>query len=153
MVVVEDVSVFAAFLGGRGPAGVMTAQTKQTGAVAAELGGARVAAAEGSAVKTTSQAATQGVYEFADAANKGKTYVGQSGNMPRRLQEHGRAGRLAPGASATTTQVGGGRVPREVAEQGRINQLGGTRNVPGSRTSNIRNPVSKQRQKKLGVEE
>jgi RHS repeat-associated protein len=53
MVVVEDVSVFAAFLGGRGPAGVMTAQTKQTGAVAAEVGGARGVAAEASAAERT----------------------------------------------------------------------------------------------------
>jgi len=151
MVVVEDVSLFGAFLGGRGPAGVMTAEAKQTGAVAAELGGARVAAE--TTGQATAQASKQGIYEFADAANKGKTYVGQSGNMPSRLQQHGRTGRLAPGSSPTTTAVGGGRTTREVAEQGRINQLGGTRNVPGSKTSNIRNPVSKQRQKKLGVEE
>ena len=93
--------------------------------------------------------ATEGVYEFVDKANEGKTYVGQSGNIPARLKQHERNGRLAPVGGAKTKTVRGGKTKREVAEQKRLDQLGGPRNNPGSRTSNIRNPVSVERMRKL----
>jgi len=104
--------------------------------------------ARGVGSKTKGPVPKQGIYEFKDAANPGRTYVGQSGNIAKRLGQHSKAGRLAPGTRVKTTKVGGGKLFREVAEQGRINKLGGTRNIPGSRTSNKRNPVSKRRQKK-----
>jgi RHS repeat-associated protein len=40
MVVTEDVTLFAGLLGGKAPAGVMTAESRQTAAVAAEVGNA-----------------------------------------------------------------------------------------------------------------
>jgi hypothetical protein len=45
--------------------------------------------------------------------------------------------------------VKGGKTAREVAEQKRINELGGTKNKPGSQTSNDRNPIGKKREKKI----
>jgi len=47
--------------------------------------------------------------------------------------------------------VPGGKTQREIAEQKRIDALGGTQNKSGSQTSNIRNPVSPQRQKELSI--
>ncbi|MEI2689195.1 MAG: RHS repeat-associated core domain-containing protein [Anaerolineae bacterium] len=44
---------------------------------------------------TTPAAATEGIYEFRDLQDlTGRTYVGQSGNIPQRLQEHVQSGRL-----------------------------------------------------------
>jgi hypothetical protein len=91
------------------------------------------------------QPVQQGIYEFADAASPGRTYVGQSGNLPARLSQHTTSGRLAEGTKVRTSAVNGGKTAREVAEQKRINQLGGTREKPGSRTSNIRNPIGPKR--------
>jgi len=141
MVFVEDVSVFGGLLSGKPQAGVMVADSEESAVIAAEVGNST----RGASVQTPKE----GIYEFPDAQNPGRTYVGQSGNMPQRLGTHGRTGRLAAGENPSTTSVGGGRIARETAEQTRINQLGGTRSVPGSRTSNIRNPVSRQRQRKL----
>jgi hypothetical protein len=92
---------------------------------------------------------TEGNYEFPDAKNPGKTYVGQSGNVETRLAQHEKNGKLAPGTDVKVTEVPGGKTAREVAEQKRINQLGGTRNNPGSQTSNERNPIGKRREKKI----
>jgi hypothetical protein len=91
----------------------------------------------------------EGVYNFPDATAPGKTYVGQSGNMPQRLSQHESSGKLAPGTEVTTQEVPGGKTSRELAEQQKINSLGGTKAQPGSRTSNVRNPVSPERLKKL----
>ena len=44
----------------------------------------------------------QGIYEFPDQAAGGTPYVGQSGNIPKRLKQHEKAGRLDPGTEATT---------------------------------------------------
>jgi RHS repeat-associated protein len=91
----------------------------------------------------------EGVYNFPDATAPGKTYVGQSGNMPQRLSQHESSGKLAPGTEVTTQEVPGGKTSRELAEQQKINSLGGTKAQPGSQTSNVRNPVSPERLKKL----
>jgi hypothetical protein len=80
----------------------------------------------------------KGIYEFQDLANPGMTYVGQSGNIPRRLRRHVRKGRLANLSAATTTPVRGGKFQREIAEQNRINALGG---LGGGRVSNKVNPI------------
>lgn len=45
--------------------------------------------------------------------------------MARRLGDHVRAGRLGPLGEATVTEVPGGRFARELAEQARIDELGG----------------------------
>ena len=52
------------------------------------------------------------------------------------------------GTDPKITEVKGGKTAREVAEQRRINQLGGTKDNPGSQASNQRNPIGKGRQKK-----
>lgn len=109
--------------------------------------------ASGTGLKNLTGAAlrsgTEGTYEFPDSKNPGKTYVGQSGNVESRLGQHGKSGKLAPGTDPKVTPVKGGKTARGVAEQKRINELGGTRNKPGSQTSNERNPIGKKREKKV----
>jgi len=85
--------------------------------------------------------ANEGIYEFNAAS--GKTYVGQSGDIATRLDQHLATGKLLPGdlPSVQTTEVLGGKTAREVAEQLRINQLGGVQNL-----ENIRNPIGPARQ-------
>jgi len=48
---------------------------------------------------------------------------------------------LLPGTEVNTTEVLGGKTAREIAEQLRINSLGGVRNL-----ENIRNPIGAARQ-------
>jgi RHS repeat-associated protein len=67
--------------------------------------------------------AKEGIYEFIAAS--GKKYVGQSGNIPRRLGEHARSGKLPEGAEVVTRHVPGGKAARQVVEQRRIDELGG----------------------------
>lgn len=77
--------------------------------------------------------AGEGIYEF--TASSGKTYVGQSSNIPRRIVEHIKSGKLLAKNAKTlkTTQVGGGRIAREIAEQARIDRLGGVKNLENAR--------------------
>ena len=91
----------------------------------------------------------EGIYEFSDAKHPGKTYVGQSGDVEKRLGQHIAPGKVEPETSVTIKPVAGGKTAREVAEQRRINQLGGTANRPGSQTSNQRNPIGQKRQKRI----
>jgi RHS repeat-associated protein len=103
----------------------------------------------GAATETTasrSGAAREGIYEGPDAKAPGRTYVGQSGDIPSRLSQHEAAGKFPSGTKVSTTEVTGGKTAREVAEHNRIQQLGGVRSQPGSQTSNIRNPIGKNRQ-------
>ena len=74
---------------------------------------------------------TQGIYEFPDALAGGKTYVGSSGDITARLLRHLRSGKLSPQdfANVRRTYVPGGRAAREVAEQQRIDDLGGIENL------------------------
>ncbi len=95
---------------------------------------------------TESAQPAEGVYEFPDAQSPGRTYVGQSQDIDRRLPEHERNGKKNPAEEAKRTEVKGGRTSREVAEQRRINELGGTKAQPGSKTSNVRNPIGPKRQ-------
>lgn len=87
------------------------------------------------------QIAKEGIYEFTAAS--GRTYVGQSGNIGQRLLQHIASGKLLPEDLATvrTTEVLGGKTMREIAEQLRINALGGVKNL-----ENIRNPIGIARQ-------
>jgi hypothetical protein len=80
--------------------------------------------------------ANEGIYEFTSFS--GKTYVGQSGDIAARIGQHVYSGMLLPEdlSSVQTTEVLGGKTAREVAEQLRINQLGGVQNL-----QNIRNPI------------
>ena len=88
---------------------------------------------------------TSGTYEFPDQQNPGKTYVGQSGNVERRLRTHNRNGRLADAQGAIVTEIPGGKFNREIAEQNRINELGG---VKGGQVSNKRNPIGVAREER-----
>ncbi len=83
--------------------------------------------------------ATEGIYQF--TAVSGKTYIGQSGNIAARLEEHIASGKLLPGTVVKTTEVLGGKTAREIAEQLRINSFGGIKYL-----ENIRNPIRPARQ-------
>ena len=61
-------------------------------------------------------------------------------------------GNFPAGTEVKTTEGTGGKTAREVAEHNRIQQLGGVRSQPGSQTSNIRNPIGKNRQHLLKKE-
>jgi hypothetical protein len=80
------------------------------------------------------------VEEFTSAS--GKTYVGQSGDICRRIGEHLASGKLLEADLATlrTTAVSGGKTAREIAEQLRINELGGIKML-----ENTRNAIGKAR--------
>jgi uncharacterized protein RhaS with RHS repeats len=78
--------------------------------------------------------AVGGIYEF--VATTGRRYVGQSKDIARRIGQHISDGRLGEGAEVIWRRVTGGRTAREVAEQVRIDELGGVDNL-----ENIRNPI------------
>jgi RHS repeat-associated protein len=82
--------------------------------------------------------AKEGRYEFPDQAAGGTPYVGQSGNIPRRLGDHETAGRLKPGTETATT-VSGGKTAREIAEHKRIQEITG--GVPASKSDKVSNKV------------
>jgi RHS repeat-associated protein len=118
-------------------AGAVLTDTLRTAALAAPAAGLLRSGATAGASEV-GVIASEGIYEF--TAMSGRTYVGQSGNITRRLAEHVRAGRLAPGTPVRTTEVLGGRTTREVAEQLRINELGGIQVL-----ENVRNPIGPNR--------
>ncbi|HET6881835.1 MAG TPA: polymorphic toxin-type HINT domain-containing protein [Pirellulales bacterium] len=80
----------------------------------------------------------EGIYEF--TAKNGKTYVGQSNDILRRLLEHIASKKLKKSDIVTIKYrpVSGGKLAREIAEQFRIQALGGIR---GGFLDNKRNPV------------
>lgn len=89
----------------------------------------------------TAAVSEEGIYEFVSAS--GKTYVGQSGQISTRIGQHLRSGKFA-GSDATQvarTRVLGGKTVREIAEQTRINELGGIENL-----ENKVNPIGAMRQ-------
>lgn len=90
------------------------------------------------AVVKASGVTKAGRYEFPDQAAGGKPYVGQSSNIPKRLNRHGRTGRYAPG-TATTTAVPGGRTAREISEHQRIQEITG--GVPARQSDSVSNQV------------
>jgi len=93
--------------------------------------------------KNSSQV-VEGIYEFTAAS--GKTYVGQSKNIAARLKQHIASGKLLPGTSVKTTEVLGGKTAREIAEQLRINSLGGIYQDGIKVLENIRNPIGPAKQ-------
>ena len=94
-----------------------------------------------SAAAVAAKEAKQGIYEF--RSSTGQTYVGQSGDICCRIQQHLNTGNLPAEnvSTVTTQQVTGGKTAREVAEQLRINELGGVKNL-----KNVRNPIGPARQ-------
>jgi RHS repeat-associated protein len=111
------------------------------------MAGGRIAALGLSGRAAASKLAMEeGIYEF--AAISGRTYVGQSAKISSRLVQHVRSGKLAASdvASVRRTQVLGGKVTREVAEQLRINELGGI-----SRLENKVNPIGPARKHLLDL--
>lgn len=76
----------------------------------------------------------EGVYEF--IGKSGKKYVGQTGRGGARFAEHIADKKLVAGTSVTITEVLGGKTQREIAEQLRIDALGGVGNL-----ENKRNPI------------
>ena len=87
----------------------------------------------------------EGIYEFTSAS--GLKYVGQSGNIPARIQQHINSGRLLIGdiASLQVKEVLGGKLAREIAEQLRIDKLGGIYQNGIKMLDNFRNPIGKAR--------
>lgn len=102
-------------------------------AVAAATGGA-VLARGGTARILAGGKNASGIYQFPTAVGN---YVGQSGNIGVRLGQHGQ--RVA--GSVQRWKVGGGKLQREIAEQARINRLGGISNL-----ANKVNPIGPARQ-------
>jgi GIY-YIG catalytic domain len=94
-----------------------------------------------SGAATTGAKATEGVYEV--TTKTGSEYVGQSGNIPQRLNQHVQSGKVTPesAAAAKTTDVPGGKTSREVAEQTKINGKGGI-----GKLDNKRNPIGPKRE-------
>ncbi len=88
--------------------------------------------------------AEEGIYEFPAAS--GRTYVGQSGSISTRIGQHLRSGKLvaSDATQVARTEVLGGKTAREVAEQMRINDLGGIENL-----ENKVNPIGKRRESLL----
>jgi RHS repeat-associated protein len=121
-----------------GASGVGSALRGESSAVFQEVRQTITLGAEKTAAKIGVQA-TEGIYEFTAAS--GKTYVGQSGNIAARMEQHMASGKLLLGTPVNTTEVLGGKTAREIAEQLRINELGGIRNL-----ENIRNPIGANRQ-------
>jgi len=70
--------------------------------------------------------------------------VGQSKNIAARLKQHTKSGKLLPGTSVKITEVPGGKTAREIAEQLRINSLGGIKKL-----ENLRNPIGPARKNLL----
>lgn len=126
--------------------GTVAAAPEIVGASEAALSGISRAESEVPAVEgAATTSVREGIYEGPDANAPGRTYVGQSGNIPARLADHEASGKFPAGTKITTTEVRGGKTAREVAEHNRIQDLGGVRSKPGSRTSNQRNPIGSKR--------
>jgi|CXWL01.1.fsa_nt_gi RHS repeat-associated protein len=111
-----------------------------TGAVSGLLAGSLPTAAVPATTssKSSSTVVREGIYEFADQTAGGKPYVGQAVDVPARLAQHTRAGRLQPG-TATTTEVTGGKLAREIAEHRRIQEI--TKGVPARQSPAVANKV------------
>jgi RHS repeat-associated protein len=131
MTVENMVGDFAA--GATGAAAVRVIAPAIAAAGRASVSGAatEAGAAEGGVVK-------EGIYEFFDQ-QAGKPYVGQSSNIPARLEQHVKAGRIASPKDATTKSVPGGKTAREIAEHKRIQEITG--GVPARMSNKVANKV------------
>ena len=87
---------------------------------------------------------TEGIYEFAEDAGD---YVGQSGNVEKRLRQHKAAGRISDTDAADVTAVPGGKTKREIAEHKRIQEkTGGVPARKSDAVTNNRDPIGPNRQ-------
>src|SRR5204862_8273432 len=119
--------------------------------VGGEITGAAVTVAADAAAlvgKGGARVVEEGIYQF--TATSGKTYVGQSGRISARLAEHVREGRLAAQevGNVMRTEVRGGKLAREIAEQRRIDELGG---IASKTLENVRNAIGKARRYLMGT--
>jgi len=102
-------------------------------------GGAITVAYKAWKVWRTNRSAVEGIYEFME---NGKKYVGQSGNIPKRLQQHLDSGKLDDINNVKRTQVLGGQTNREIAEHLRIQEITG--GVPArfsNAVTNMKDPI------------
>jgi RHS repeat-associated protein len=141
-----------------GAIGAATGKDAVTGApltggerVLAGVGGmASIIPGEGAEIKAGGAVlkdAKEGVYSFKEGE---ATYVGQSGDIAKRLRAHELSGKKAPGIEATTTEVSGGKTAREIAEHKQIQEITG--GVPASespKVTNQRDPIGPNRQQLL----
>jgi hypothetical protein len=125
--VLETASLAA---GGTGAARAFA--TKLGGPLAVKLG-ARFAGA-GAAKEVD-----EGIYVIRGAE---ETYIGQSGNISGRLGQHVDSGRFSQAEVNAAERIGvsGGKTAREIAEQHKIDELGGIRAL-----GNLRNPIGPRR--------
>lgn len=88
--------------------------------------------------------ATEGIYVIRGAA---ETYVGQSGDISSRLAAHVASGRFSQAEVDQAERIGvaGGKTAREIAEQRKIDELGGIDNL-----GNLRNPIGARRLHLMG---
>ena len=91
------------------------------------------------APKSATPIPKEGVYEFPDAKAGNKPYVGQSGNIPKRLQQHQKAGRLDPKVKPDVKEVPGGKTSREITEHKQIQERTG--GVPARESPDVANKV------------
>jgi RHS repeat-associated protein len=127
-------AISGAFGGVTGGAGAFWSGSMKLGGAGLLSGGT------GAQVAQTSIICTEGVYHF--LATSGKIYVGQSGNIAQRLAQHVAEGKLLAKelSNVVSFKVAGGKTAREVAEQRKINELGGIGNL-----QNKRNPIGLKR--------
>ena len=94
-----------------------------------------------------SKSIKEGIYTFkeGDAA-----YIGQSGNIPKRLKAHELSGKKAPGVDAKVSKVTGGKTEREIAEHKKIQETtGGIPASQSTKVTNKRDPIGPNRQNLL----
>jgi len=86
----------------------------------------------------------EGIYVASTTAKQGLLYVGQSGQIATRLEQHVASGKITQevASSANVFEVLGGKTSREVAEQRMANQLGG---VGTGSLANKVNPIGASR--------
>ena len=84
--------------------------------------------------------AEEGIYDV--VTSTGERYVGQSGNISRRLAEHVANNKITAEAAenAIRTEVKGSKTAREIAEQLKIDSYGGIDNL-----ANKVNPIGRRR--------
>ena len=107
-------------------------------------------AKEGAAVLKAGKeagAVKEGIYSFKEGE---ATYIGQSGDLAKRLRAHELSGKKAPGVEATITEVSGGKTAREIAEHKQIQETtGGVPASQSSKVTNQRDPIGPNRQQLL----
>jgi hypothetical protein len=95
--------------------------------------------------KAKGAANKEGLYELTDTT--GKKYVGESSNIPNRLKQHIKSGKIDPDTSVKTTEVLGGKTAREIAEHKKIQKTtGGVPSRFSDKVSNKKDPIGPKRQ-------